>query len=60
MTINYYYYQLIDALESHVSTMRATLRKKLLKEGGHSSLMPRAASMAVEVSVIDFCILLES
>jgi hypothetical protein len=43
-------FQLIDALESHVSTMRATLRRKLIKEGVHSSLIPRAASMAVEVS----------
>lgn len=43
-------FQLIDALESHVSTIRATLRRKLIKEGVHSSLIPRAASMAVEVS----------
>ena len=44
-------FQLIDALESHVSTIRATLRRKLIKEGGHSGLIPRAASMAVEVSL---------
>ena len=41
--------QLIDALESHVSTIRATLRRKLIKEGVQSGLIPRAASMAVEV-----------
>lgn len=43
--------QLIDALETHVSSMRATLRRKLIKHGGasYASIMPRAASMAVEV-----------
>lgn len=50
MIVYDFYFQLIDALESHVSTMRATLRRKLVKEGVHSSLIPRAASMAVEVS----------
>ena len=50
VTIFLFIFQLIDALESHVSTMRATLRRKLIKEGVHSSLIPRAASMAVEVS----------
>ena len=50
------FFQLIDALESHVSTMRATLRRKLVKEGVHSSLIPRAASMAVEVSALSIYI----
>ena len=40
--------QLIDALESHVTMMRGTLKKK--KEGD-SSMKPRAASMAVEVCI---------
>lgn len=43
--------QLIDALESHVTTARATLRKKLKKKGlTVSGLEPRHSSMAVEVS----------
>lgn len=43
--------KLIDALQSHVTTARGTLKKKSKKEGGSSmNMMPRAASMAVEVS----------
>ena len=44
--------QLIDALESHVTTVRATLRRKLKKQGGgnYCNMTPRPASMAVEVS----------
>ena len=45
--------KLIDALESHVSNLRTTMRRKLLKQGRStscsSSIKPRAASMAVEV-----------
>lgn len=38
---------LITALESHVSSVRGTLKKKLQKQG--TKYLPRAASMAVEV-----------
>ena len=41
---------LIQALESHVSSERATLQRKAKKEG--SKYLPRAASMAVEVRII--------
>lgn len=39
---------LIDALQSHMTSARATIKKKLKKQG--SKYLPRAASMAVEVS----------
>lgn len=48
-----FFSKLIDALESHVTIMRGTLRKKGSKSLDQSKLMkPRAASMAVEVSII--------
>ena len=40
---------LIQALQSHVPSERATLTRKLKKQG--SKFLPRSASMAVEVSV---------
>lgn len=45
---------LIDALQSHMSSMRATLKRKLKKQGSKS--LPRAASMAVEVGVQCVCV----
>ena len=42
--------QLIDALASHVSSMRTTLRRKLAKtSSSYTNMLPRPASMAVEV-----------
>ena len=40
---------LIDALQCHMTSVRATLKRKLKKQGNKS--LPRAASMAVEVGV---------
>lgn len=44
--------KLIEALESHVTTMRGTLRKKMNKGSksvDHKTVRARTASMAVEV-----------
>ena len=41
---------LIDALQSHMTSARATIKKKLKKQG--SKYLPRAASMAVEVRTV--------
>ncbi len=42
---------LIQALQSHVTSERATLKRKLKSQG--SKYLPRSASMAVEVCVFD-------
>ncbi len=41
--------QLIEALETHVSSTRVFMRRKLKREGNYSNMKPRPASMAVEV-----------
>ena len=47
--LQYFFMQLIDGLESHVTTTRGTLRRKQSEPKTHLSMVPRAASMAVEV-----------
>ena len=57
-----YVLQLIAALESHVTLLRGTLKKKAKTKKKHLSMdlslmKPRAASMAIEVSIaLRYCI----